>query len=126
MPCYRGRVVILYQAAKLTKSGQYKTIKHPQTVDIHPHSSLFFSPDLAQTMTLSGESQKKTLFRPPTVVYDELVLTTKEYMRNVIEIEAQWLIEAAPHYFKDKDNVLKMAKMPKSHPAHSIAPVPEK
>ena len=27
------------------------------------------------------------------VVYNELVTTTKEYMRNIIQIEPKWLIE---------------------------------
>jgi hypothetical protein len=41
---------------------------------IHPNSSLF--EDL-----------------PRWVIYHELVFTTKEYMRNTIEIENKWLLE---------------------------------
>ena len=48
---------------------------------IHPNSSLF--EDL-----------------PRWVIYHELVFTTKEYMRNTIEIENKWLLEVAPHYYK--------------------------
>ena len=29
-----------YNTAKLQKSGSYRTVKHPQTVDIHPSSGL--------------------------------------------------------------------------------------
>ncbi|KFM75517.1 putative pre-mRNA-splicing factor ATP-dependent RNA helicase DHX16, partial [Stegodyphus mimosarum] len=51
---------------------------------IHPNSSLF--EDL-----------------PRWLVYHELVFTTKEFMRQVIEIEGVWLLEVAPHYYKAKD-----------------------
>jgi len=38
-------------------------------------------------------------------VYHELVSTSKEYMRQVIEIEPEWLLEIAPHYYKPIDIV---------------------
>lgn len=72
-----------YHTARLSKTGNYKTVKHNQTVQIHPNSSLF--EDL-----------------PRWVIYHELVFTTKEYMRNTIEIENKWLLEVAPHYYKAK------------------------
>lgn len=34
------------------------------------------------------------------VVYHELVLTTKEYMREVTTIDPKWLVEFAPSFFK--------------------------
>ena len=40
---------------------------------------------------------------PKWVIYHELVFTTKEFMRNVIEIQKEWLIEIAPHYYKHSD-----------------------
>jgi hypothetical protein len=43
---------------------------------IHPNSSLF--EDL-----------------PRWVIYHELVFTTKEFMRNTIEIENKWLLEVS-------------------------------
>lgn len=70
-----------YHIARLSKGGQYKTVKHNQTVMIHPNSMLF--EDL-----------------PRWVLYHELVFTTKEFMRQVIEIESKWLLEVAPHYYK--------------------------
>ncbi|XP_013406683.1 pre-mRNA-splicing factor ATP-dependent RNA helicase DHX16 [Lingula anatina] len=73
-----------YHTARLSKSGQYKTVKHQQTVMVHPNSSLFEE-------------------HPRWLIYHELVLTTKEFMRQVIEIENQWLLEVAPHYYKAKD-----------------------
>lgn len=73
-----------YHTARLSKSGSYKTVKHQQTVMIHPNSSMFEN-------------------HPRWVIYHELVLTTKEFMRQVIEIENQWLLEVAPHYYRSKD-----------------------
>ncbi|KAL4384317.1 hypothetical protein GQ457_15G006130 [Hibiscus cannabinus] len=71
-------------SARLQKNGSYRTVKHPQTVYIHPSSGL------AQVL-------------PRWVVYHELVLTTKEYMRNVTELKPDWLVEIAPHYYQMKD-----------------------
>lgn len=71
-------------SARLQKNGSYRTVKHPQTVHIHPSSGL------AQVL-------------PRWVVYHELVLTTKEYMRQVIELKPEWLVEIAPHYYQLKD-----------------------
>ena len=62
--------------SRFSKGGSYKTVKHNQTVQIHPTSSLFEQ-------------------NPRWVVYHELVFTTKEYMRQVIEIESNWLLEAS-------------------------------
>lgn len=73
-----------YHIARLSKSGSYKTVKHNQTVMIHPNSSLFES-------------------LPRWILYHELVFTTKEFMRQTIEIESKWLLEVAPHYYKPKE-----------------------
>jgi pre-mRNA-splicing factor ATP-dependent RNA helicase DHX16 len=40
---------------------------------------------------------------PKWVIYHELVFTTKEFMRSVIEIQPEWLLEIAPHYYKQSD-----------------------
>ncbi|KAL3513087.1 hypothetical protein ACH5RR_025804 [Cinchona calisaya] len=71
-------------SARLQKNGSYRSVKHPQTVHIHPSSGL------AQVL-------------PRWVVYHELVLTTKEYMRQVTELKPEWLVEIAPHYYQLKD-----------------------
>ncbi|XP_010538374.1 PREDICTED: pre-mRNA-splicing factor ATP-dependent RNA helicase DEAH1-like [Tarenaya hassleriana] len=71
-------------SAKLQKNGSYRTVKHPQTVYIHPTSGL------SQVL-------------PRWVVYHELVLTTKEYMRQVTELKPEWLVEIAPHFYQLKD-----------------------
>ncbi|KAK0141536.1 ATP-dependent RNA helicase DHX8 [Merluccius polli] len=43
------------------------------------------------------------IFRPHRVVYHELVLTTKEYMREVTTIDPRWLVEFSPAFFKVSD-----------------------
>ncbi|ESQ55769.1 hypothetical protein EUTSA_v10024349mg [Eutrema salsugineum] len=72
-------------SAKLQKDGSYRRVKEPQTVYVHPSSGLFTA------------SPCKWL------VYHELVLTTKEYMRHITEMKPEWLIEIAPHYYELKD-----------------------
>ncbi|KAI3936132.1 hypothetical protein MKW92_005000 [Papaver armeniacum] len=48
------------------------------------------------------------------IIYHELVLTTKEYMRQVTEVNPQWLVEIAPHYYSRKDvEALTLKKMPR-------------
>ncbi|PFX22231.1 putative pre-mRNA-splicing factor ATP-dependent RNA helicase DHX16 [Stylophora pistillata] len=85
-----------YHTARLSKSGQYRTVKHQQTVMIHPNSSLFQD-------------------QPRWVIYHELVFTTKEFMRQIIEIENKWLLEVAPHYYKAKElEDSSSKKMPKT------------
>ncbi|XP_024969222.1 pre-mRNA-splicing factor ATP-dependent RNA helicase DEAH1-like isoform X3 [Cynara cardunculus var. scolymus] len=82
-------------SARMQKNGSYRTVKHPQTVYIHPSSGL------AQVL-------------PRWVVYHELVLTTKEYMRQVSELKPEWLVEIAPHYYQLKDvEDLASKKMPR-------------
>jgi pre-mRNA-splicing factor ATP-dependent RNA helicase DHX16 len=84
-----------YHTAKLQKGGAYRTIKHNQSVQIHPTSSLF------QQM-------------PRWMVYHELVFTTKEFMRQVIEIKPDWLLEIAPHFYQKKEiEDTSTKKMPK-------------
>lgn len=73
-----------YHIARFSKGGMYKTAKKGQTVLLHPQSCLV--EDL-----------------PRWVLYHELVMTTKEYMRNVITIDGKWLLEVAPHYYKDNE-----------------------
>ncbi|XP_028392576.1 pre-mRNA-splicing factor ATP-dependent RNA helicase DHX16-like [Dendronephthya gigantea] len=70
-----------YHTAHLGKGGQYKTVKHQQMIHL---SSLFED-------------------KPRWLIYHELVFTTKEFMRQVFEIENTWLLEVAPHYYKAKE-----------------------
>ena len=74
-----------YNTAKLQeKTGTYRTLKNQHTVHVHPSSSLFEA-------------------LPRWMIYHELVFTTKEFMRSVIEIQPDWLLEIAPHYYKQSD-----------------------
>ncbi|KAK0658833.1 Pre-mRNA-splicing factor ATP-dependent RNA helicase-like protein cdc28 [Lasiodiplodia hormozganensis] len=76
-------------AARLQRGGDsYRTVKNGMTTYIHPSSVL----------TKTGDSPHRF------VMYYELVLTSKEYMRNVMPIPTPaWLNEVAPHYHKMKD-----------------------
>ncbi|KAA6399795.1 MAG: putative ATP-dependent RNA helicase DHX8 [Streblomastix strix] len=71
-------------AAKKDPTEGYRTLADNQTVFIHPSSALF---------------QKGAEY----VLYHELVLTTKEYMRNVCSIDPRWLLEFAPKYYSRVD-----------------------
>lgn len=62
----------------------YKTISTDTPVAIHPLSCLYTK-------------------RPEYVVYHLLLLTTREYMQVVTEINPKWLVQAAPHYFGETD-----------------------
>jgi len=84
-----------YNTARMNKSGSYTTVKHPHTVEIHPQSALF------------GQN-------PKLICYNELMLTTKEYMRNAIEVKPEWILEVAPHYYQSKDLDGFKGKMPKT------------
>eukprot|EP01117_Protostelium_nocturnum_P019989 TRINITY_DN880_c0_g1_i4.p1 TRINITY_DN880_c0_g1~~TRINITY_DN880_c0_g1_i4.p1 ORF type:complete len:979 (-),score=252.58 TRINITY_DN880_c0_g1_i4:309-2840(-) len=85
-----------YNTSKLTKDKTYSTVKHNQSVSLHPTSSLV------------GQE-------PRWIVYHELVETTKEYMRQAIEISPDWLLEVAPHYYKRKEiEETSTKKMPKT------------
>lgn len=53
-----------YHTARLDKGGNYRTVKHHQTVMVHPNSSMYED-------------------RPKWLIYHELVFTTKEFMRQV-------------------------------------------
>ena len=37
---------------------------------------------------------------PEWVTYHELILTTKEYMRNTMVIDAKWLIKVASFFYR--------------------------
>lgn len=84
-------------AARLQRGGDsYRTVKNGQNVYLHPSSTLF---DV----------------NPKWVIYYELVLTSKEYMRSNMPLQPEWLVEVAPHYHKKKDlETLGLGKKEKS------------
>ncbi|KAK3058276.1 hypothetical protein LTR09_001354 [Extremus antarcticus] len=72
-------------AARLQRSGEsYRTVKNNLTVHLHPSSVLMES-------------------RPKWVVFYELVLTSKEFMRSCMPLQPEWLNELAPHFYKKGD-----------------------
>ncbi len=75
-----------FHAAKLGKTGDYKTVKQQHTVYVHPSSVLAKDED-----------------PPKWVLYHELTFTTKEFMRTVSPMEGAWLTEIAPHYYQKAD-----------------------
>ena len=77
-------------AARKDPQEGYRTVTDNQVVYIHPSSALFNR-------------------QPEWVVYHELVLTTKEYMREVTTVDPKWLVEFAPAFFK-MGNPTKLSK----------------
>lgn len=72
------------------------TIKKPKVVSIHPSSSLF-------KLENPPEFVLYAVFIPIEYRFQELVFTTKEYIRIVSEIQISWLKEIAPHYYNSND-----------------------
>ncbi|KAJ8139926.1 hypothetical protein OY671_006876 [Metschnikowia pulcherrima] len=73
--------------ARLSKLGNnYVSLKRKHPVYIHPSSGL-------------GSVKPP----PKLVLYHELVLTSKEYMRNCMRVEEKWVDEVARHYYSEKD-----------------------
>lgn len=71
--------LVLLQVAHLERSGHYLTIKDNQTVQLHPSTCLDHKPEW--------------------VLYNEFVLTTKNYIRTVTDIKPDWLLKIAPQYY---------------------------
>jgi pre-mRNA-splicing factor ATP-dependent RNA helicase DHX15/PRP43 len=86
------------QVAHLERTGHYLTIKDNQIVQLHPSTCLDHKPDW--------------------VIYNEFVLTTKNYIRTVTDVKrkliavccfnsitfsfyftAEWLLKIAPQYY---------------------------
>jgi len=78
----------------------YKTLIEGTPVYLHPSSALF------------GKQAE-------WVIYHEVVLTAREYMRCTTSIEPKWLVEAAPTFFK----VAPTDKLSKRKKAERIQPL---
>nr|XP_043607502.1 probable pre-mRNA-splicing factor ATP-dependent RNA helicase DEAH5 [Erigeron canadensis] len=79
-----------FHASRKDPQEGYRTIIENQPVYIHPSSTLL---------------QRQ----PDWVIYHELVMTTKEYMREACVVDPKWLVELAPRFFKVSDPT-KMSK----------------
>eukprot|EP00924_Labyrinthula_sp_SR-Ha-C_P000860 augustus_masked-scaffold_7-processed-gene-6.51-mRNA-1 protein AED:0.03 eAED:0.04 QI:0/-1/0/1/-1/1/1/0/915 len=93
-----------YHTSQLRRDGSYRTIKGGYNVNLHPSSSLY-----------------KAEMMPRWLMYHTLQYTKKEYMRQVATIRPDWLLEVAPHYYKQKElesgAVKKMPKIAVQNPA---------
>ncbi len=87
-----------FNSAKITNNGQYKTIRFNEEIQIHPSSCL-----------------SKSEILPKWILFHQLVLTSNEFCRNVIQLKPIWITKIAPHFYK-KENIKKaQAKMPKNN-----------
>ena len=86
-------------AAKKDPQEGYRTLVDQNPVYIHPSSALFNK-------------------NPEFVIYHELVLTTKEYMRNIMVIDTKWLVELAPAFYQraDPNKMTRQKRMEKIEP----------
>ncbi|XP_050101840.1 probable pre-mRNA-splicing factor ATP-dependent RNA helicase DEAH2 isoform X2 [Malus sylvestris] len=67
------------QVAHLEHTGHYLTVKDNQVVHLHPSNCLDHKPEW--------------------VIYNEYVLTSRNFIRTVMDIRGEWLIDIAPHYY---------------------------
>ncbi|KAK6506422.1 DEAH-box ATP-dependent RNA helicase prp43, variant 2 [Arthrobotrys conoides] len=66
-------------AKKMSTGKSYKTVKDNQDVLLHPS-------------TMLGQENE-------WVLYNEFVLTTKNYIRTVTSVKPEWLMDIAPNYY---------------------------
>ncbi|XVE77520.1 hypothetical protein DITRI_Ditri13aG0069700 [Diplodiscus trichospermus] len=67
------------QVAHLDRTGHYLTVKDNQVVHLHPSNCLDHKPEW--------------------VIYNEYVLTSRNFIRTVTDIHGEWLVDIAPHYY---------------------------
>ncbi|XP_002734003.1 putative pre-mRNA-splicing factor ATP-dependent RNA helicase PRP1 [Saccoglossus kowalevskii] len=68
------------QVAHLERTGHYLTVKDNQIVQLHPSTCLDHKPEW--------------------VLYNEFVLTTKNYIRTVTDVKPDWLLKLAAQYYE--------------------------
>ncbi|XP_012370133.1 probable ATP-dependent RNA helicase DHX35 isoform X3 [Octodon degus] len=82
-------------AARFHSTGAYRTIRDDHELHIHPASVLYAE-------------------KPPRwVIYNEVIQTSKYYMRDVTAIESAWLLELAPHFYQQGTHLSLKAKRAK-------------
>lgn len=82
-------------AAKRDPQEGYKCLAEGgQTIYIHPSSALFNKP-------------------PDVLIYHEVVMSSKEWAREVTAIDAEWLVQLAPRFFR-RANVASISKRKKA------------
>lgn len=74
------------KAAQRQMDGTYRALESGEIVHIHPTSVLFRS-------------------KPECVIFNELMQTSKKYIKNLTRIDHLWLAEFAPHHYKTDDEM---------------------
>ncbi|KAG5543565.1 hypothetical protein RHGRI_016341 [Rhododendron griersonianum] len=67
------------QVAHLERTGHYLTVKDKQVVHLHPSNCLNHKPEW--------------------VIYNEFVLTSRNFIRTVTDVHGEWILDIAPRYF---------------------------
>ncbi|MQL76686.1 hypothetical protein Taro_009101 [Colocasia esculenta] len=67
------------QVAHLERTGHYLTVKDNQVVHLHPSNCLDHKPEW--------------------VIYNEFVLTSRNFIRTVTDVRGEWLVDVAPDYY---------------------------
>jgi len=70
------------QVAHLEKSGHYLTVRDNQVVALHPSTCI--------------------THKPEWVLYNEFVLTSKNFVRTVTQVRGEWLVDESPKYYDMK------------------------
>lgn len=65
-------IIFIPQVAHLERTGHYLTVKDNQVVQLHPSTVLDHKPEW--------------------VLYNEFVLTTKNYIRTCTDIKPEWYV----------------------------------
>lgn len=81
---------MLVQVAHLERTGHYLTVKDNQVVQLHPSTCLDHKPEW--------------------VLYNEFVLTTKNYIRTVTDIKAEWFVSACFLYIYVQGVAVKLSQ----------------
>eukprot|EP01051_Picozoa_sp_SAG22_P018023 SAG22_NODE_2923_length_2101_cov_1.214286_3_plen_137_part_00 len=76
-------------AAVRQPDNTFRTVRDGHPLHLHPQSVLFKAP-------------------PQFVVFHEVLITNKEYMRDISTIDSMWLAELAPHYYSYKNKNIKV------------------
>uniref|UniRef100_A0A1J3FDM9 RNA helicase n=1 Tax=Noccaea caerulescens TaxID=107243 RepID=A0A1J3FDM9_NOCCA len=72
------------KAAQRQLDGTYRALESGEIVHIHPTSVLFRG-------------------KPECVIFNELMQTSKKYIKNLTRIDPLWLAELAPHHYKTEE-----------------------
>jgi len=74
-------------AAMRQPDNTYTTLRGQQQLHLHPNSVVFKTP-------------------PQHIIFHEVLVTSKQYMRDVSAIDPAWLPELAPHFYSYKNKAL--------------------